>query len=420
VLRFEREAQAAGRIGSEHILEIIDLGMLPGGERYMVMEFLDGEPLSARIRKHGRLTPAQLCPLLRQALTGLEAAHRAGIVHRDLKPDNIFVLHKKIGHTDFVKLIDFGISKFNVVGGDMAMTRTGAVMGTPYYMSPEQAKGASNIDARSDLYTMGVIAYEALAGQVPFDGNTFNELMFKIVLSTPMPLAQAVPDTDPRWVAIVEKMMAREVGDRYQSAEEIIAVLDAWSSGASVAIPPPAATAAPQTAAALEVHRPAPRVGTSPDGVAGTKSSWASSQIDGVQPKPRRGLALVAAVAGVLLLAGGALAFKLVSGGGKATAEVTPSATNNAAATANAPVAHAVPAPAPVEAKPVATSEPARAPTAPSSSAAAPAPSASSAPAVAPAAPAPFVRRGSPAPRPKSDPSPSNPSSKSKDREFGY
>ena len=172
VLRFEREAQAAGRIGSEHILEILDLGVLPGGERYMVMEFLDGEPLSSRIRTHGRLTPAQLYPLFRQALTGLDAAHRAGIIHRDLKPDNIFVLHRKLGHNDFVKLIDFGISKFNVLGGDMAMTRTGAVMGTPYYMSPEQAKGASNIDARSDLYTMGVIAYEALAGQVPFNGDT--------------------------------------------------------------------------------------------------------------------------------------------------------------------------------------------------------------------------------------------------------
>ena len=420
VLRFEREAQAAGRIGSEHILEILDLGVLPGGERYMVMEFLDGEPLSSRIRKHGRLTPAQLYPLFRQALTGLEAAHRAGIVHRDLKPDNIFVLHRKLGHQDFVKLIDFGISKFNVVGGDMAMTRTGAVMGTPYYMSPEQAKGASNIDARSDLYTMGVIAYEALAGQVPFNGDTFNELMFKIVLSTPVPLGQAVPETDPQWIAIVEKMMAREVGDRYQSAEEIIGVLDTWAAGGNVAAAAPQATRAPQPST-HEVYRPAPTTGTNPGVAAGTTSSWASSQADGAPPKPRRTGAIIGAVAAAVLIAGGALAFKLAGGDSKATAEGAASASGNAAATTALPPA----APSPVEEKAKPVPEPTPPATAPASSAAAPAPAASSAapaPAVAPVAPTPVIRRGVSAPRPKSEPAPSHPTStsKSKDREFGY
>src|SRR5262249_4009295 len=133
VERFEREAQAAGRIGSDHILEVLDLGTLEGGEHFIVMEYLDGETLGKRIEQIGRLTPPQLIPIMRQALIGLKAAHGAGIIHRDLKPDNVFICKEKAGHPDFVKIIDFGISKFHVVGGDMHMTRTGAVMGTPYY-----------------------------------------------------------------------------------------------------------------------------------------------------------------------------------------------------------------------------------------------------------------------------------------------
>src|SRR3954452_9012291 len=110
VQRFEREAQAAGRIGSDHILEVLDLGQFPNGDRFMVMEYLDGEPLGARIARNGRLTPHEIAPLAKQVLAGLEAAHSAGIIHRDLKPDNIYVLKEKAGQADYIKLIDFGIS----------------------------------------------------------------------------------------------------------------------------------------------------------------------------------------------------------------------------------------------------------------------------------------------------------------------
>ncbi|HZO16902.1 MAG TPA: serine/threonine-protein kinase, partial [Polyangiaceae bacterium] len=156
VQRFEREAQAAGRIGSEHIVEVLDLGNLPSGERYMVMEFLEGEDLTARIKKKKRLPPQEVVPIMAQVLEGLAAAHDAGIIHRDLKPDNIFILTRKAGRADFVKILDFGVSKFSALDSDMSMTRTGAVMGTPYYMSPEQAKGGQ-IDGRSDLYSIGVV-----------------------------------------------------------------------------------------------------------------------------------------------------------------------------------------------------------------------------------------------------------------------
>jgi serine/threonine-protein kinase len=226
IQRFEREAQAAGRIGNDHILEIIDLGRLPDGSRYMVMEYLDGETLGARIKRIGKMSPKDLVPVFKQVLTGLQAAHDAGIVHRDLKPDNIMI-------------IDFGISKFQDPS-DHNMTRTGTVMGTPFYMSPEQAKGVG-VDRRSDLYAVGAMLYEAVSGSVPFDGKTFNELMFKIVLSDPRPLADLVPDLDPGFASCVLKGMARDAQHRFQSARDFSVALERWSStGAAVTLPPEA------------------------------------------------------------------------------------------------------------------------------------------------------------------------------------
>src|SRR5690606_8042537 len=128
-------------------------------------------------------------------------------------------LREKAGHTDFVKIIDFGISKFNALTGDMSMTTTGAVMGTPFYMSPEQAKGAAGVDARTDLYAVGVIMYEALTGRVPFEGTSFNDLMFKIVLSDAPPLPDSVPED---FRAIVQKAMARDPAQRFQSSAEFL------------------------------------------------------------------------------------------------------------------------------------------------------------------------------------------------------
>jgi serine/threonine-protein kinase len=233
VARFEREAQAAGRIGSEHIVEVLDLGAFPNGDRYLVMEYLDGEGLGARIKARGRLSPAELCPIAHQLMVGLVAAHGAGIIHRDLKPDNVFLLRNRATQPDFVKLLDFGISKFNQLSGDsgFSMTRTGAVMGTPYYMAPEQAKGSREVDHRVDLYAVGVILYEALTGNVPFNADTFNELLFKIVLEEPKPLEQVDPSLDAGFCAIVAKAMAREPAHRFQTAQEFQAALLQWAQG---------------------------------------------------------------------------------------------------------------------------------------------------------------------------------------------
>src|SRR5258706_11244536 len=234
VARFEREAQAAGRIGSEHIVEVLDLGNLPSGDRYMVMEFMDGDSLSARIRDRTRLTPGETYPIMHQLLEALAAAHGAGIIHRDLKPDNVYLLKSRGGKADFVKLLDFGISKFNQLSGDsgFSMTRTGAVMGTPYYMAPEQAKGSRELDPRVDLYAAGVILYEAITGEVPFNADTFNELLFKIVLEAAKPVEQVVPNLDPAFAAIVNKSMGREPATRFQTAREFQQALEQWASGA--------------------------------------------------------------------------------------------------------------------------------------------------------------------------------------------
>jgi eukaryotic-like serine/threonine-protein kinase len=235
VQRFEREAQAAGRIGSQHIVEVLDLGNLPSGERFMVMEYLDGEPLTNRIKRKGRLGTQECAHLTAQLLNGLAAAHQAGIIHRDLKPDNIFIVQR--GGADFVKIVDFGVSKFTNSGDELSMTRTGAVMGTPYYMSPEQARGQP-IDHRSDVYSVGVVCYQALTGQLPFNAETFNELLFKIALETPEPIEKIIQGVEPALAAIIRRSMERDAAHRFQSAAEFGAALGAFLSGA---VPSPGA-----------------------------------------------------------------------------------------------------------------------------------------------------------------------------------
>jgi serine/threonine-protein kinase len=240
--RFEREAQAAGRIGNDHILEVLDLGDLPSGDRFMVMEYLDGESLEDRLDRVTLMSGRETVPLVRQLLVGLGAAHDKGIIHRDLKPENVFVLKEKAGQTDFVKLIDFGISKFTAIS-DMRMTATGAVMGTPFYMSPEQAKGSKQIDVRSDLYAVGVILYRCVTGEVPFPGENFNEVLFNVVLGQARNPRDLAPGLEPGFETLIARAMAREPEERFQTASDFIAALDAWLlDGQVVSVPAPQRT----------------------------------------------------------------------------------------------------------------------------------------------------------------------------------
>jgi serine/threonine protein kinase len=350
VRRFEREAQAAGKIGNDHILEILDIGELPSGERFMVMEFLDGEPMNNRLQRLGRLAPRQVYPLVRELLEGLTAAHAAGIVHRDLKPANVFIQREKAGRTDYVKIIDFGISKFQNLGGDEAKTRTGLIIGTPLYMSPEQARGLSEADSRADLYAVGVILYESVTGRVPFTGASATDLLFQIALSTPPPIPSLVGDVDPSFCSIVEKAMARDPGARFQTGAEFIAALDAWAySGQGVVAPARAPMQAPMLAPAYPPTAQLGSLGMTPGPTAGTP--WASSSGAGAA-QPRSPLAIVAVLAAgvvVLALAG---VFLVLRGRGAPTGAPA-AAAGTSAATQLPVVAPPIPPPPPASAEAV-------------------------------------------------------------------
>jgi serine/threonine-protein kinase len=229
--RFEREAQASGQIQSDHVAEVLDLGRLDDGDHFIVMEFLLGETLGARFERLGRHQPEELVPLVRQVLVGLAAAHDAGIVHRDIKPENLFVLPHKAGQRDFVKILDFGVSKFreNADKGAAALTGAGSMMGTPCYMAPEQARGQRDASVLTDLYAVGVVLYEGLTGGVPFDGNNLNELLFKIAEGRFVAPREKARELDSRLDALVCKALAYEPEQRFQSADAFIDALDAWT-----------------------------------------------------------------------------------------------------------------------------------------------------------------------------------------------
>ncbi len=226
VKRFHHEARAAGAIGHPNICEVYDLGTLEDGCPYLVMEKLVGKTLADRIKAEGGLPFDEVIDILVQVLSGLVAAHEKSIVHRDIKPENVF-LTERVGCPPVAKLLDFGVSKMigpvnqAVEGEDeMDLTRTGMVMGTPYYMSPEQARGDRNLDARVDLYACGVLLYEAVTGRRPFIANNYNALLLQILSSKPKPAQELRRDMPAGFERVIEKAMSRRRDDRFQTAAE--------------------------------------------------------------------------------------------------------------------------------------------------------------------------------------------------------
>jgi serine/threonine-protein kinase len=226
--RFTQEARAAASIGNEHIIEITDFGRAPDGAPYFVMELLDGKELHDLLEQSPQLEVNRSLRILAQCCDALAAAHSIGIIHRDLKPENIFLVTRS-GNPDFVKVLDFGIAKVARESG--RLTRTGMIFGTPQYMSPEQAAG-TDIDSRTDIYSLGIIMYEMLCGRVPFEADTFMGVLTKHLYEEPIPPKRLVPAVNiPTAVeAVLLKAIAKKPDRRYGSmiefAEDIRSILD--------------------------------------------------------------------------------------------------------------------------------------------------------------------------------------------------
>ena len=221
VKRFHQEARAAGAIGHPNICEVYDLGTLDDGSPYLVMERLLGETMADRIAREGGLPFGDVIDGMTEVLSALTAAHEKGIVHRDIKPENVFMTRR--GASPIAKLLDFGVSKIlSMAGGDeeLALTRTGMVMGTPFYMSPEQARGDRDLDARVDIYGCGVMMYEMLTGRRPFRASNYNALLVQILSAQPAPARELRGDLPVGFDRVIQKSMRRARDERYQNAVE--------------------------------------------------------------------------------------------------------------------------------------------------------------------------------------------------------
>ena len=215
--RFEREAKAAAQLRSPHVVQILDHGVFQGTP-YIAMELLDGEDFGKRLQRIGRMPPSDVLRIIGQVCRALTKAHGVGIVHRDLKPENIFLVPDD--DREIAKVLDFGIAKATGTGIDGSNTKTGAMLGTPYYMSPEQAQGIKAVDARSDLWSLAVIVFQALTGRLPFESEALGDLLVRIIVApVPMPglYVSDLPPTFDRWW---EKASQRDPAARFQNARE--------------------------------------------------------------------------------------------------------------------------------------------------------------------------------------------------------
>jgi len=220
--RFENEARAAARLRSKHVVEVYDHGVSDDGRPFIVMEFLQGEPLDKRLDRLGRLPAKDTAQIVMQVCRALAKAHAANIVHRDLKPENVFLVWDDDEGTDVVKVVDFGIAKFNDTSlSSSSATRTGSVLGTPHYMSPEQARGLRSVDSRSDLWSVAVIAYRCIVGVLPFEGEAVGDLLVKLC-TAPVPVpSEVTPDVPPSFDAWLQKALTREPAQRFQTAAQL-------------------------------------------------------------------------------------------------------------------------------------------------------------------------------------------------------
>ena len=287
--RFAREAALSAAVKSPHVVQVFDHGTTPDGLLYIIMELLDGHDLATHLDKYGAMSPKDVAAMIAQVAKGLGKAHQAGVIHRDIKPDNIFLCDGEGGEL-FVKLLDFGIAKSQerVTGSN---TTTGQVVGTPYYMSPEQIVGEKTLDARTDIWSLGVVAFEAITGHRPFEGATVGAITLSIHKHRPRMTAikPELPATLDAWF---EKVCAQEPADRFATAREAAnALLEAVGDAPGpTLVRPPAMSLLVESSPSLEAQRPPP---SRPE-----TSLSAAFPVSGV-PKRRGPVAIVVATVAV-------------------------------------------------------------------------------------------------------------------------
>ena len=236
VARFAQEARAAAKIQSEHVARVFDVGALDTGAPYMVMEYLEGRDLAEELRQRGQLDIQEAVGFMLQAIEAIAEAHAIGIVHRDLKPANLFLARRPSG-VPVVKVLDFGISKTRAKTEEPTpdLTKTATMMGTPYYMSPEQIRSTKDVDARSDVWALGIILYELLTNQLPFDGESGASIIAAVVGDAPKPVGQVREDLPAELSGVIMRCLEKNRDVRFADVGELAAALEPWCPPASMA-----------------------------------------------------------------------------------------------------------------------------------------------------------------------------------------
>jgi serine/threonine-protein kinase len=234
VTRFFNEARAAAGIEGEHVARVLDVGQLENGAPFMAIELLDGADLARVLEERGPLPVHDVIDWVLQALEALAEAHSLGIVHRDLKPANLFLARRRDG-TSLLKVLDFGISKQSpaVSAGSPSITATSSILGSPMYMAPEQLRSAKTVDARADIWAIGVVLYELLSGRLPFQAENVAELFVAVLERTPPGLRTLRADVPPGLEEVVARCLARDVGERFQNVVDVAEALEPFAEKGS-------------------------------------------------------------------------------------------------------------------------------------------------------------------------------------------